>query len=170
MGPVGVFSPPADPPSPDRLELKERYILEPPSPGRLALKGIETDEEQATSDDQGHVTRNVRAPSESPIIDDSEGENSLDRPERPKVPKHPELETEGEAEHDEDKTPTHSVAHAAVASSPDFNQKDFKRLKLLSHKRSNLDSPTLREIANQNASAKRFRAEGKKTRVCFLLH
>ena len=53
------------------------------------------------------------------------------------------------------KTPT------APAEKSDFDRKPLEKIKLYPQKRVNtLDSPTLREIANQNA--KKLRVDGKK--------
>jgi hypothetical protein len=194
LRPGGMFSPPAEPPSPDRLELKEnRFVaLEPPSPGRLALKGIETDEEDKLLEDVDEEN-NLRKPdnllkSDSDRALDSESESdelrldpdsrsarleskndNMESPERnthtpdsliATAPNSPTPQKDAEIE-DELISNSDEKGEPDKDPSVDISPKDLKRIKILSHKRSNIESPTLREIAITNASAKRFRTEGE---------
>lgn len=83
-----MFSPPANqsnqmPPSPDRLELKERlynYTLEPPSPGRLALKGIETDDEITKHSNDEPDQDQLTTPPAELEEDNNEEKNQIEQP------------------------------------------------------------------------------------------
>merc|ERR1711892_1409759 len=149
------------PPSPGRLQLKESIELDPPSPGRLVLKGEIQDEEPPSP-----TLLTKRRSSQTKLEADLEEMASLqEKVRRSKTPIEQQQQQEQQLQVPVTSAEATLPPIAPVLLAPrqqqqqhDFDRKPLEKIKLYPQKRINtLDSPTLREIANQNA--KKLRVE-----------
>lgn len=173
------------PPSPDRIELKETIYtdeLDPPSPGRLVLKNYVQDEPSPSemSKRRKSLTKlnldlDAMASIANRIESESKTDESKESPKESKVS--PETtnqsavsEPEIAVSEPDDRSVIQSESSLPIPVSriiqsestanenSEFEKKQLERIKIFPQKRTpGIDSPTLREIANQNA--KRLRVD-----------